>query len=488
VPRLLCPATAIMESDGETVPRFDDDNEGRHAMNSKTATSKRFFKNVSSLYGFAGADETSALRNAQPRVVALSAISSILSSEPELRTIGWQLAKVARHARLAGRMDVVKDVSETIIGLTLPDEIKTAGRYYQAVAEKHSGNVALARVTLAQIASGPPSAFRCRAILELGKTLFDAGHPIAAMPFYLEAARASREEDFLTTVAAQIMIAIVRSIDGDHRKALADLNRLWPMVHLASYEHPALRYEYLNSLAVELAEAGRIEEAKHVIETALRSPFADRHPNWRETSEEIADKERRISYRPRIFSLAVPSLMGAHTTFSDVPQADTDSDGGVELACDIEARSASSSFPATHSRPDRQSAVYEAVSVAEVIDLVTSPAMGRRPKPSTLASCFIRGGIGSAAIPKPITILQTALALDSRRFLNRASVSGGKLFRTPPAIPVPSGMSESSESACQARGDRPDNIWAHLGYPKSPLARGPPTVGKKSSPETKVYF
>jgi hypothetical protein len=446
-------------------------------MNSIATTNKLFFKTVSSLYGLAGADETPASRNTQPRV-ALSAISSILSSERDLRRIGWQLAKLARHARLTGRMDLVGGISEAITVLPLPDEIKTAGLYYQAVVEKHSGNVKQARVVLAQVASGPANAFRCRAILELGKTFFDTGHPIAAMPLYLEAVRASRAKDFLTSTQAQMMIAVVRSIDGDHRGALRDLDRLWPMVRLASHEHPALRYDYLNSLAIELAETGRIDEAKHVIESALQSPFAHKYPNWRTTRDEIADKERRASYRPRIFSLAgLPPMSAAtvpQTMLSELPQAHTSVDARVDPACGMESSSANTAARAIQSQTDMPHSVGGAAPAAAPIDPPGRSAAPRRSA-STLSSCFIHGEMAPAARSKPIPILQTALAPTSGYPHGNPHFSGERGRTWARSRPI----SRVSAPHCQARRDPPDNVCAVVGYPRSPLARGPPDTSIK---------
>jgi tetratricopeptide (TPR) repeat protein len=492
-------------------------------MNSSAATNRLFFKTVSSLYGFAGAGETSALRDAQPRF-AFSAISSILSSEMELREIGWQLAKLARQACLAGQMDIVKALSEAITALPLPDEIKAAGLYYQAVVEKHSGNVERARVALAQIASAPPCALRCRAILELGKTFFDAGQPITAMPLYLEAIRASRTKDFLTGTQAQMMIAVVRSIDGDHRGALGDLERLWPMVRLASHEHPALRYDYLNSLAVELAETGRIEEAKHAIEIALRSPFADMYPNWRTTRDEIDDKGRRTSYRSRIFSLAGLLLVSAatvpQTTLLELPQADPGIAGHADLALAVGSPSANTAGPATESRTDTpppaaapidpagQSASgarrkFRKLGEQLVLPMADLPTGGRphpvlsrraaptgpsqvepdatspRRNPSTLSSCFINEEIAPRAISKPITILQTALAPSSGYPHRNPHFSGkrGRTFQIASARSRP--ISQVSAPHCPARREPPDNVRAAGGNPRSPLARGPPDTSIK---------
>jgi hypothetical protein len=50
---------------------------------------------------------------------------------------------------------------------------------------------------------------------------------------------------------------------------------------------PYAYYDYLNTLAVELGEVGRLEEARNASRIALATRFASAYPEWRETREEI---------------------------------------------------------------------------------------------------------------------------------------------------------------------------------------------------------
>ena len=54
-------------------------------------------------------------------------------------------------------------------------------------------------------------------------------------------------------------------------------------------------YDYLDNLAVELCEVGRLEEARNISQIVLASPFAPAYPEWSETSDEIAGRGRRAS-------------------------------------------------------------------------------------------------------------------------------------------------------------------------------------------------
>ena len=58
---------------------------------------------------------------------------------------------------------------------------------------------------------------------------------------------------------------------------------------LARYSQPHLYFVYLNSLAVELGEAGRKYEARNIIRHVIASPFAFAYPEWRETGEDLRE-------------------------------------------------------------------------------------------------------------------------------------------------------------------------------------------------------
>jgi len=132
----------------------------------------------------------------------------------------------------------------------------------------------------------------------LGTQAFRAGDFGAAMSFYRDVMRiatSDRAFDPVNAYFATQMSAVVKSIDGDHRGALTDLEKMVPLVRAASDVQPFTYYDYLNSLAVELGEAGRLEQARRASGIALRSPFARAYPNWRETFESIESKQRGAS-------------------------------------------------------------------------------------------------------------------------------------------------------------------------------------------------
>jgi hypothetical protein len=77
--------------------------------------------------------------------------------------------------------------------------------------------------------------------------------------------------------------------------------------------------DYLNNLAYELGQVGRIEEARAAINVALRSPYADRFPDWHETAQEIETMRRRV-FLPLVFAIGAPVALGVPAT-AGIPAA-----------------------------------------------------------------------------------------------------------------------------------------------------------------------
>lgn len=107
--------------------------------------------------------------------------------------------------------------------------------------------------------------------------------------------KASTCDDLVTLVEAQRGIAVLRGLEGDHRAALRDLERLMPLAHLIGKRgHPSY-FAFLNSYALELSESGKPDEAERVADAVAASPFINQYREWRETIVEIEAKRKRSS-------------------------------------------------------------------------------------------------------------------------------------------------------------------------------------------------
>jgi tetratricopeptide (TPR) repeat protein len=220
-------------------------------------------------------------------------------TERILGDFATRLASIADHAYLHREFDVVGHVGQVLLKLPAKP-IKAVGQHYQALSLRKGGlgDSVGAATLLQQVADSAPLLYRARAMLALGAISHDAGDDRTAISFYREVARIetrNRVFDPMTSYTASRMTAVIRSRHGDHQGAVADLERMFPLARMASSHQSYAYYDYLNTLAVELGEVGRLEQARRASEIAIASPFARAYPEWRETFDEIEAKQRRAS-------------------------------------------------------------------------------------------------------------------------------------------------------------------------------------------------
>jgi tetratricopeptide (TPR) repeat protein len=195
-------------------------------------------------------------------------------------------------------MDTLEQISQVLLDMPLACEFRSIAQYYQGLCVKRKGEVEGARALFERVAEEAPLKYRARAIIALGSVAFDSGDFRSALPFYIEAGKAAIHRQGFDPLAAFYtlhMLAVLRSIDGDNRGALEDLERIFPLARAVGSLYPPVYYNYLNSRAVGLAELGRLEEAARVCQITLAPSFADVYPEYRETWNDIALRGRRPS-------------------------------------------------------------------------------------------------------------------------------------------------------------------------------------------------
>lgn len=261
--------------------------------------------------GSYGAEPQDALsqRGYYRQLICASLARSTHTSEG-IQVLGRQLAAVARHAYPAREMGAVAQATQLMLALPLSRQLESIARYHRALCKWRQGEVDNTRQFERTVEEAPPQ-YKARALQAIGLIHHKRGEVDAALPFYLAAGRSGANCDLLTLAESQEMIAVVRGIQGDHKQALADLERLFPLVRAIGKYHPAVYYTFLNDLAVELGEVGRLAEAEAASTIALASPFAPAYPEWAETRDEIAAK--RVSATPSVVAFnhlpgAAPSL------------------------------------------------------------------------------------------------------------------------------------------------------------------------------------
>jgi tetratricopeptide (TPR) repeat protein len=206
---------------------------------------------------------------------------------------------VAEHAYGFRQGKALVELSQVLLALPLPAEYKSAARFFRGLGLRRLGEVEAGNKVLERVATEPAHRYSARAIQSVGAVIQDFGDYELAIKLYSDAARYASERgrlDPATVLFTQKNIAMIHGLKGDHRRAVADFERLAPFVRAIGHIHPHVYYDYLNSLAVELSNVGRLEEAAHASRIAVSSPFSTMYPEWRQTFDEIALKRRRASH------------------------------------------------------------------------------------------------------------------------------------------------------------------------------------------------
>ena len=227
--------------------------------------------------------------------------------------LGRKLVAIASQAYLARQIDAVQEATQVMLALPIAGRLENIARYYRALCRWQQGDVDNARQSLERVVEEATPQYRARALQVIGLTYQQRGEVDAALPFYVAAGRAAADYDLLTLAYSQQMISVVCSIHGDHARALEYLENQFPLARAVGKHYPAVYHTFLNHLAVELNEVGRVAEAEAALSIALASPFAPAYPEWSETRDEIAAKRQSAS----------PSVVAIHraTEAERAPQA-----------------------------------------------------------------------------------------------------------------------------------------------------------------------
>jgi hypothetical protein len=230
--------------------------------------------------------------------LGLQLISGI-SSQRRFVDLGEKLVGLAEQAYAFRQLDQLAELTRALQGLPLPRQYQTAARYFRGLELMRRGDLDGAKPVLESIAAEPPHRYSARAIQSLGAVFKIQGDLDTSLKLHIEAGRCAagkQYNDLLTVLFVRKNIAVLKSMDGDHHGALVDLQHMEPAMKAVGLIHRPVYYDYLNSLAVELGEIGRLEEAARASRIVVSTPFVVAYPEWRETFDEIAIKKRRASH------------------------------------------------------------------------------------------------------------------------------------------------------------------------------------------------
>jgi len=191
---------------------------------------------------------------------------------------GKILAVESERAQTLRQEEWLEEISNALSHSPIK-EYRMIGEYYQGWCAYRRGEEA--KATFETVAE-QSEAFRSKALISLAAIAAGSQNHSEAIRFCQEAIKQS--DNISTTVQAIRGVIVLETLDGNHARAVGHLENLEPLVRFLT---PFARYQYLNSLAVELGEIGRIEEARNICKFVLASPYAFAYPEWRETSDEI---------------------------------------------------------------------------------------------------------------------------------------------------------------------------------------------------------
>lgn len=234
-----------------------------------------------------------------------------------LQELGNRLVKAVEIAHAFRQADKVEEIGLILSNFPIK-ESRLIGQYYLGGYAWRKGEDA--REIFEEVVE-KSEMYKAKALMSLAAVEAVKGNFNEELKRLAESIKFSK--DITTNIEILRGIAIVKAKEGYHRQALKDLEGLVPLLH---YARPNVYFDCLNSLAVELGEAGRVEEARRLSGIVVASPFAARYPEWQETAQELAVK----SYRSRLLSVPpyfehVQAQPQPHPTASNVVHVDFDS-------------------------------------------------------------------------------------------------------------------------------------------------------------------
>jgi hypothetical protein len=221
----------------------------------------------------------------------------LFQSVASLEELGRRLIRLAETAIAFRQTEQVEEVGLMLSRLPIK-EYQLIGQHYLGWSVVRRGGDA--RSIIENVIENSKT-YKAKGLMSLAASEVSRQDYGSAFKLCQEVTRWTDNPSLLLTASRSI--AFLKSLDGHHKRALNDLEKLAP---LARYANPVAYYNYLNSFAVELLEAGRINEARNISNIVLASPLAFAYPEWRETSQEITLRGYRPSRSFAWLSQAVP--------------------------------------------------------------------------------------------------------------------------------------------------------------------------------------
>jgi hypothetical protein len=207
--------------------------------------------------------------------------------------LGKRVVRLAEHAQAFRQYDAVRESAHVLINIPIK-QYQSIGYYYLALCEYRCGKNP--QGVFEQVADDAPTAYRVRALQSLAAIAAREQVHESELGFFIESLKLSPSLESLRGMA------VVKAKEGFHHTAVRDLENALPV---ARYAPPHFYFAYLNSLATELAEVCRKNEARDIIRHVLASPYAFAYPEWQQTAGDL-----RSASRPFIVPNPSPARIG----------------------------------------------------------------------------------------------------------------------------------------------------------------------------------
>jgi hypothetical protein len=204
----------------------------------------------------------------------------LLSKHVGFHELGTRFARQAERSYIFREVKRAEQAARLLINVPIP-QYQLIGQYYLAWGEYVRG--ADVKITFERIAERAPLHYRARAMHALATLAAREKDSASELGWIMESMKVSPSLEGLRGMA------ILKAREGFHSSSIKDLENCLPF---ARYADPLSCCDYLNSYAVELGEAGRLNEARNVTRLVLASPFAYAYPEWQETAEELKPANR----------------------------------------------------------------------------------------------------------------------------------------------------------------------------------------------------
>jgi len=214
----------------------------------------------------------------------------ILSGIGSYEGLGRRILKQIKTAHAFRQVEQVKELARILRNIPIK-EYQLIAQYYLVWCKCREYEYPA--ITLERIIEQTQT-YKTKALFSRGAVEWYQGNNEAALYFYKEALKTR------PTISEYIdlsrTIAVLKSTEGFHAAALRDLEALEPLI---KYAEPRLYYDFLNSYAIELGEAGRIYEARNISQIVIHSTFAFAYPEWQDTANDLRGLNRSfVAFKP----------------------------------------------------------------------------------------------------------------------------------------------------------------------------------------------